>query len=235
MASRIVLLDITVLFCIGVPWLAIPAYLEALQVPFSEVATASLSLMVVVLICAFSWSFVIRGRLVSKTEPPDEFGEARVAFFAFMAYFWSLVDDAPVGFDSISTWPEVTSGFQHTLTEVILHVLTAAFMFLAMRGAVGRIGIAPVRKELQVSILAIAAFWASYFQNTPWGIVQVVARNAWYPLDFAEHAVSLALLYFAIRTARSPLGLTGVEPLGRRWSKKPGRLAAPESLGPLEG
>jgi len=205
------LLDIVVLALIEVPWLAVPAYLEAIQAPFSEVAATSLPLMAVVLVCAFSWSFLIRGRVAPKTEPQSASGEGRIAFFAFMGYFWSLVDDAPVYFDSVSTWPEVTSGLQHTLTEVILHLLTAAFMYLAIREAIGGRGIASFRKALQVSVLTAAAFWAAYFQNTPLEFVQAVARNAWYPLDFVEHVASVGLLYFAIRECGSSASANGVK------------------------
>jgi hypothetical protein len=212
LTQRLVVYDVVVLSLIEVPWLAVPAYLELIQVPYSEVAATSLPLMAVVLSCAFLWSFVVRGRFVSRTDPPSKSIQGRIAFFAFMGYFWSLIDDGPVNFDSVSTWPEVTSGFQHILLEVILHVLTASFFYLSVREALKGEKIASLRKTFQVFLLTLAALWAAYFQNTPLEIVQVVARNGWYPLDFLEHAVSVALFYFAIRTSASPKpGLSEIE------------------------
>jgi len=202
MTRRLVLLDIVVLFSIGVPWLAVPAFLEAIQAPFSEVASTSISLMAVVMVCAFIWSFVIRGKVEARTGSPTGPGEGRIAYLAFLGFFWSLIDDGPVDFDSVSTWPEVTSGLQHTITEVVLHLLTAAFMYLTVREALNGKRVAS-RKALQISILTLAAFWAAYFQNTPLEIVQRVAQSAWYPLDIVEHALSLALFYLAIRTCTS--------------------------------
>jgi hypothetical protein len=211
LASRLVLVDIIALSTIEVPWLAVPAYLDALQVPFSEVASTSSSLMALVLLGAVSWSFVIRGKLASRSDPLPEAEDGRLVFFAFIGYFWSLVDDAPVSFDSVYTWPAVTSGFQHILTEVLLHILTAVFFYLAIREAAKGRSIASPRKVRQVILLTLGAFWASYFQNTPLEAVQLVARNAWYPLDIVEHVVSVALLYFAIRTYMSPSSPSEVE------------------------
>jgi len=191
---------------IEVPWLAVPAYLAATQVPYRQVAASSLPLMAVVLVCAVLWSFVIRGRFASRPSPPRESGGGRIAFFVFMAYFWSLVDDGPVDFDSVHIWPGVPPVLQHPLSEVFLHVLTLAFMYLAIRQALSGKGAAPLRKTLQVSILTLAAFWASYFQNTPLEALPLVVQNAWYPLDFLEHAVSVALLYLAIRACGPPSG-----------------------------
>jgi hypothetical protein len=169
--------------------------------------------MAVVLLSALLWSFVLRPRLASRAGGPGEGREGRIAFFAFMGYFWSLVDDGPVNFDSVSTWPEVTSGLHHTVTEVILHVLTAAFMYLAVREAVAGRRITTARRLIGVSVLAVAAFWAAYFQNTPLEAVQLLMRTAWYQLDFVEHAVSVLLLYLAIvgaaAYALSERGLAG--------------------------
>src|SRR5579864_7858204 len=44
----------------------------------------------------------------------------RMYLFVFLAYLWSVTDDNPVNLDSIYTWPEVTSGLHHIITEVLL-------------------------------------------------------------------------------------------------------------------
>jgi len=208
LARRLVLLDIGVLSLIEVSWLTIPAYLAANQVPYRAVAATSLPLMAIVLACAVLWSFSIRGKFASRWRLPRDSGDGRIVFYAFVAYFWSIVDDSPVDFDSVHIWPQVPSGLQHPLTEVLLHVLTAAFMCLVIRQALAGRGVAPLHNALQASILTLAAFWASYFQNTPLEVVQSLAQNAWYPLDFVEHAMSVALLYLAVRACGSSPELT---------------------------
>ena len=58
----------------------------------------------------------------------------RVMLLVFVAYFWSLVDDKPVNFDSVLTWPEVTRfhpAGPHIFMEVLLHLLTLLFLALA--------------------------------------------------------------------------------------------------------
>jgi len=45
-------------------------------------------------------------------------------FYAYIAYLFSLTDDAPVYLDSVFTWPEVTGGSQHYVLEVVFHLFS---------------------------------------------------------------------------------------------------------------
>ena len=141
------------------------------------------------------------------------FGAAKnwLFLFGFLAYIWCLTDDAPVYLDSVFTWPEVTSGFQHIFLEYLLHFLTLFFMVLTLWQAIktrkgkGPIGI---RNLVFPLILLAVAFVTSYFQNVPLSQIQQITRNTfrskppWYELDIIEHIVSILFLYFAIRQVR---------------------------------
>ena len=192
------ILDGCVLSIIGTVWLFVPAYLEDVQVPFEFVGIVCLVEIPLVLGSAFFWCFVARNRLASRTSRVGDAEMGPLLFFAFMAYFWSLIDDAPVNFDSIFTWPEVTSGLPHTFLEIVLHALTLAFFYLAVRAALKGASLSR-REKAKVLVLILASFWASYAQNTPLGWVQAVAVNNWYLLDAVEHVISVALFCLAIR------------------------------------
>lgn len=128
----------------------------------------------------------------------------RVILLAFLAYFWSLVDDAPVSFDSVFSWPEVTRfhpATPHIFLEIVLHALTAAFLILAIREALK--GTTSNRMTiLEVSSLTLIAFVLSYAQNIPSAVVQTIVESGWYQLDVVEHIASVLFLYFAVREAR---------------------------------
>ena len=146
-------------------------------------------------------------------------GKRRILWFAFMAYIWSVTDDAPVYLDSIFTWPEVTSGLQHVFLEILFHILTLAFMALTIREAF-RLGgrrradstsadafsdAAGARKNnwriLMVLSLGLLALIASYAQNLPLDSLESISGAAWYRLDVAEHVISLGFLYAAVKLA----------------------------------
>jgi hypothetical protein len=131
------------------------------------------------------------------------FANQRLLLFAFLAYFWSIVDDAPVSFDSVFSWPEVTRFhpyLPHLFLEVVLHILTAFFLILTVREALR--GTTTTRRKLfTVSMFTLFAFLLSYAQNIPLSIIQTTVENSWYSLDIVEHVVSVTLLYFAIRVA----------------------------------
>ena len=136
----------------------------------------------------------------------------RVALFVFLAYFWSLVDDKPVQFDSVLTWPEVTRfhpAGPHIFMEVVLHVLTIAFLVLAAREALKGSRLSP-SSMVGVWLLVLVAFVLSYAQNLPVDSIQTLATYDWYPLNLGEHVASLAFLYLALdqagRSKRRPPG-----------------------------
>jgi hypothetical protein len=126
-----------------------------------------------------------------------------VFLFAFIAYFWSLVDDKPVQFDSVLTWPEVTRfnpAGPHIFMEIVLHALTIAFLYLAIREALKGTNL-NASKAFKVSVLTFVAFGLSYAQNIPLAAIQAIVPYNWYPIDLLEHIASLAFLYFAVREA----------------------------------
>lgn len=198
MPTRLDVLDICVLSLVGTVWLVVPAHLEAMNAPFAEVSRASLVEMPIVLALAASWCFLARTRMRSRQPASREGPDGRVLFFGFSAFFCSLIDDGPVGFDSVFTWPEVTSGAQHVFLEVVLHLLTLGFLLLAARSALGGSRVTR-RSATEIYLLLLASFWASYAQNTPFLGLQTLPTTQWYYLDAVEHVVALALFLLAIR------------------------------------
>ena len=206
MPTKMDVLDAVVLTLVGTLWLVVPAQMEAEQRPFAAVSSASSLEMPVVLVAAFLWCFVVRGMVASRTaESGGRTG--RLLFFAFLAFFWSLIDDGPVDFDSVLTWPEVTGGMQHVFLEVLLHTLTLGFLWLALReGAKG--SEVPGQGRAEVGFLGLASFWASYFQNTPFLGLGNLTPGSWYGLDATEHLVAVALFCLALRESARQTVLT---------------------------
>jgi hypothetical protein len=135
-----------------------------------------------------------------------------ILLLAFLAYIWALTDDAPVYFDSVFTWPEVTSGFQHFFLEILLHVLTFVFMASAVVVAWGkgrRVGVSRYRKIFASMILAVVAFILAYAQNLPFHAMELLVKKSWFELDVIEHIASVAFLFFAIRIAEEGPGQAG--------------------------
>ncbi len=131
----------------------------------------------------------------------------RILLFAFLAYIWSVVDDAPVYFDSVFTWPEVTRfhpAEPHIFLEIVVHVLTGVFLYLTVREALK--GTAMNRQKLfKVSLLTFIAFVLSYAQNIPLAVVQDLVENGgWYQLDVVQHLASIVFLFVAVREAMKP-------------------------------
>lgn len=122
----------------------------------------------------------------------------RVYFFIFMAYFWSVTDDNPVNLDSIYTWPEVTHGLHHTVAEVILHVLTLLFLYLAVREAVRDGGKMAYWRLSVVSLLTVAAFVTASVSIIPIPSLQASISANWYQIDAIAHVVSLVLISAAL-------------------------------------
>ena len=125
-------------------------------------------------------------------------GKRRILLYAFLAYIWALTEDAPVYLDSVFTWPEVTSGFQHLFLEILVHALTLVFMALTVREAIKGTRIS-ASKSAKVALLVAIAFIFSYAQNLPIDAIQDAVVRSWYELDIIEHLISVAFLWLAVR------------------------------------
>ena len=148
--------------------------------------------------------------LMVSVVSPLVFGSAifslrknRILLFSFLAYIWAVVDDAPVYFDSVLTWPEVTR-FHPFLPRlemnVVIHALTLFFLYLALRESLKGTGLGVLQAPGAV-ILAFVAFVLAYAQNIPLYAIQVAVRTSWYQFDFAEKVLSILFLCFAFREA----------------------------------
>jgi len=128
------------------------------------------------------------------------FTKQPVLLLAYLAYFWSIIDDAPVYFDSVFTWPEVTRfnpALPHYTLEILLHAGTLAFMVLSFRQSAGRNGI--VFKTTAASYaLLVGAFVLAYAQNIPVNQIQTIVDSSWYLLDGVEHLGSVFLFALAL-------------------------------------
>jgi len=142
-------------------------------------------------------------------------GRQRALFFVFFAYFWSLVDDAPVNFDSVLTWPEVTR-YQpivpHFMDYVLLGLVLSS-LYLAVREFLKGRRTTPTEKA-ELGLLTLVAFGLSYIQDIEVDAVRSLVNSSWYQLDFVEHIASAAVLCLVLRLALSrppmkkPLGGT---------------------------
>jgi hypothetical protein len=137
----------------------------------------------------------------------------RILVFAFLAYIWAVIDDAPVFFDSVLTWPEVTQFhpfLPRLLMNVLIHALTALFVYLTLREAVGG-----VRVRLADAVWPIAfaciAFVLAYAQNIPLSVIQDAVLSSWYPFDVGEKVASIAFFILAVRKAQM---------ISRTWSNQ---------------
>lgn len=124
----------------------------------------------------------------------------RIALFAFLAYFWAVVDDGPVFFDSVLTWPEVTRFhpfLPRLFMNIVIHALTALFLYLGVRESMKGTSVS-LRKAPKVIILTSAAFVVAYAQNIPLTAIQNVVDTSWYAFDITEKSVSIFLFCVAI-------------------------------------
>jgi hypothetical protein len=127
----------------------------------------------------------------------------RILLFAFLAYFWAVVDDGPVFFDSVLTWPEVTRYhpfLPRLFMNLVIHAFTALFLYLTIREAV-RGSRVRLRDTPFVIIFTSVAFVLAYAQNIPLASVQNLVAANWYPFDVAEKLASIFFLYLAVRCA----------------------------------
>lgn len=124
----------------------------------------------------------------------------RIALFAFLAYFWAVVDDRPVFFDSVLTWPQVTRFhpfLPRLYMNIVIHGLTLLFLYLTIQEAANRSD-RRLRQMPVVIVLALAAFALAYAQNIPLAPIQSLVQTAWYPFDVAEKLASVLVLCIAI-------------------------------------
>ncbi len=129
--------------------------------------------------------------------------DQRVLLLGFIGLFWSVVDDAPVFFDSVPTWPRVTRFhpfLPHIVMEIVLHVLTFVFLFASIRFALkqSRGG----RRREYAYLIAFFAFIASYAQNIPLAVIDGYVSQSWYRLDVVERLASVAIYALALWVAK---------------------------------
>jgi hypothetical protein len=139
----------------------------------------------------------------------------RILLFAFLSLFWALVDDRPVFFDSVLTWPEVTRFhpfLPRLFMNIVIHGLTVLFLYLmireSMKGSAVRL-----RNASGVIFLAAVAFILAYAQNIPLAAVQNVVEAgsnpaSWYPFDIATKSASVFFICLTIWQA-TRLNATG--------------------------
>ena len=127
----------------------------------------------------------------------------RILLFSFLALIWAVVDDAPVYFDSVLTWPEITRFhpfFPRLLMNVVIHLLTLLFLYLAIRESLKGTGIG-ILKAPEVVLLAFVAFIFAYAQNIPLLTIQRIVKTSWYQFDLAEKLLSVFFLCLAFWAA----------------------------------
>jgi len=127
----------------------------------------------------------------------------RILIFGFLAYFWAVVDDAPVFFDSVLTWPQVTRFhpfLPRLFMNVVIHLATAGFMYLTILEAIKGTSVS-VGNTLKTILLTTAAFVIAYAQNIPLSVIQDAVNSSWFTFDFVEKIVSVLLFYLAVTKA----------------------------------
>jgi hypothetical protein len=129
----------------------------------------------------------------------------RTLLFAFLAFFWAVVDDRPVFFDSVLTWPEVTRFhpfLPRLFMNIVIHALTILFLYLMIRELMKGSGVR-LRNAPIVIILASVAFVLAYAQNIPLAAIQNVVEAgsnpaSWYPFDIATKLTSIFFLCLTV-------------------------------------
>jgi len=142
----------------------------------------------------------------------------RIALFAFLSLFWAVIDDAPVFFDSVLTWPEVTrfNPFLPRLyMNIVIHALTILFLYLMIHESLRGTGVR-LRNAPGVVALASAAFIFAYAQNIPLAAIQNAVESSWFPFDVAEKSASILCLCLAVwkATRLREVGGNAGEPIG---------------------
>lgn len=129
----------------------------------------------------------------------------RIALYSYLALYFSLADDAPVFLDSVLTWPEVTRYhpfLPHLSLEITLHLLTGAFIYLALKEAAPGIRWLSFRGGASI-LFGFCALVFCYAQNLPVQWIQLFVEKDWYTLDVVEHIFAILFLLAGLMVARS--------------------------------
>jgi hypothetical protein len=139
----------------------------------------------------------------------------KVLSWGFLAYFWSLINDAPLNVDSVLGM----SGY--LFMEVLLNLLSLLCFWLAARE--GAKGGADSRLSSRVLLWTLLAFLWSSADDIPlvafW--LEPLRSGFWYPFDVAIHAVSLIFFYLAVRRSPSTLPASGEQTEGTKGTPRP--------------
>ena len=133
----------------------------------------------------------------------------RTLLFAFLALFWAVIDDRPIFFDSILTWPEVTRFhpfLPRLFMNIVIHALTIIFLYLTIRESMKGSGVR-LSKAPRVIILASVAFVFAYAQNIPLAAIQNVVQAgsnpaSWFPFDVVAKLSAVFFLCLAVWQAK---------------------------------
>jgi hypothetical protein len=129
-------------------------------------------------------------------------------FLGFVAFFWSVVDDAPVNFDSVLTWPAVTRIhplLPHLEMEILLHALTLFLLLGAVWINLRKGGVRDGREAVCYGG-AIVTFVITYLQNIPLRSIRFYVSHSWYQLDLVEHLLAVLIFALVILVARWGIG-----------------------------
>jgi len=175
------------------------------------VVAASLVVLAGLLYAEVVYVFDLTTLLVSVVVPLA-FGTAvllyrrnRILLFAFLAFFWTVVDDRPVFFDSVLTWPEVTRFhpfLPRLFMNIVIHALTAVFLYLMVRESLKGSGVR-LRNASVVILLAAVAYVLAYAQNIPLAVIQNIVQAgsvpaSWYPFDVVAKLSSIFFICLTI-------------------------------------
>ncbi len=128
----------------------------------------------------------------------------RILLYAFLALFWTVIDDRPVFFDSVLTWPEVTRFhpfLPRLFMNVVIHALTILFLYLVVRESLKGSRVR-IRDVPTVVVAALLSFVLAYAQNIPLSVVQNLVDTSWYPFDLAEKSAAIFFLCLAVWQAK---------------------------------
>jgi len=133
----------------------------------------------------------------------------RTLLFGFLALFWAVIDDRPIFFDSILTWPEVTRFhpfLPRLFMNIVIHALTIIFLYLTIREAMKGSGVRLSRAP-RVIILASVAFVFAYAQNIPLAVIQDAVQAgsnpaSWFPFDVVAKLGAVSFLCLAVWQAK---------------------------------
>lgn len=132
----------------------------------------------------------------------------RTILFAYLAFIWAVLDDRPIYFDSVLTWPEVTRFhplLPRLFMNIVIHGLTVIFLYLAVREASK--GSRPsFWHSPRVLIAGVIFLVFAYAQNIPLSIVQNVVQAgsnpaSWFPFDLATKLSAVLFLYITLAEA----------------------------------